>query len=244
VTGKLVVLAGAAGMMDAVAYLGLGVFTTMMTGNTVLLAFAVARGQLAQILPAGLALAAFATGAAAGALITGADRPDGTWPRVVTRALAWESVVLAVFAAAWQVAGASRGTPTTALLILLSSLAMGMQAAAVRHLGVPGVATTYITSTLTALSAEIVGWARAGDTSGARRLRLLAAVVVAYGLGAVVGAMSMFRWTAAVWLPLICVATVATSASLRHRQAISAAPARPVDRPRSALGRSTTKSST
>jgi len=32
--GMLVVLAGAAGVMDAVAYLGLGVFTTMMTGNT------------------------------------------------------------------------------------------------------------------------------------------------------------------------------------------------------------------
>ena len=72
--GMLVVLAGAAGVMDAVAYLGLGVFTTMMTGNTALLAFAIARGELGPILRAGLALAAFGTGAAIGALITGPPR--------------------------------------------------------------------------------------------------------------------------------------------------------------------------
>ena len=38
----------------------------------------------------------------------------------------------------------------------LSGLGMGMQSAAVRHLDVPGVATTYITGTLTTLVAGTV----------------------------------------------------------------------------------------
>jgi Protein of unknown function (DUF1275) len=46
------------------------------------------------------------------------------------------------------------------VLIVLSALAMGIQAAAVRRLGVPGIVTTYITGTLTSLMADLVGWLR------------------------------------------------------------------------------------
>ena len=94
--GMLLVLAWAAGIMDAVAYLGLGVFTTMMTGNTALLALAIGRGQLASIVGAGLALAAFSAGAAIGALIAGRRRSRGEWPSVVTEALACEGILLGV----------------------------------------------------------------------------------------------------------------------------------------------------
>ena len=93
--GLLLVLAWAAGIMDAVAYLGFGVFTTMMTGNTALLALALGRGELAQIVSAGLALAAFSAGAAIGALIAGRRRSCGEWPPVVTEALACEGILLA-----------------------------------------------------------------------------------------------------------------------------------------------------
>ena len=73
---------------------------------------------------------------------------------------------------------------------------MGVQAAAVRHLGVPGVASTYITGTLTSLMAEFVSWLRprGAPSSGepgavaGRHLRLLAAVFIVYGAGALVGA--------------------------------------------------------
>jgi uncharacterized membrane protein YoaK (UPF0700 family) len=207
--GMLLMLAGAAGIMDAVAYRGLGVYTTMMTGNTALLAFAVARGELAPVVRASLALAAFGTGAAAGAFITGRDRSRGEWPSVVTGALACEAILLGVFTAVVHVAGPARGTGATGLLILLSGLAMGIQSAAVRHLGVPGVATTYITSTLTSLSAELVGWTQSKDGARGRRLRLLAAVIVTYGLGALVGAVLEARSSPlAAWLPLIVVVVV------------------------------------
>ena len=214
--GMLVVLAGAAGVMDAVAYLGLGVFTTMMTGNTALLAFAIARGELGPILRAGLALAAFGTGAAIGTLITGRSPYRGEWRSVVTGALACEAILLGVFAAVWHVAGPARGTGTTGLLILVSGFAMGIQSAAIRDLGIPGVATTYITSTLTSLSAGLVGWTRSKDGTRGRRLRLLAAVVATYGLGALVGAVLEVRSASlAAGLPLISVVVVIVNAFLR-----------------------------
>ena len=214
----LVVLAALAGAMDAIAYFGLGVFTTMMTGNAALLAFGVARCDLAQILPAGLALAAFSAGAAAGALIVGRERSRGTWSRSVTSALGCEALVLAVFVVMWQSAGPAHRVPVTTLLILVSSLAMGLQAAAVRHLGVAGVSTTYITATLTGLAAELVGWARADDDASASRMRLFAAVVGAYGAGAFLGALSMSHASAwVVWLPLLGVTMVVARATLGQR---------------------------
>jgi len=215
--GMLLVLAWAAGIMDAVAYLGLGVFTTMMTGNTALLAFAMARGELVPTVRAGLALAAFSAGAAVGALIAGRRRSSGEWPSVVTEALACEGILLGVLTIVWHVAGPAPATGATGLLILGSGLAMGVQAAAVRYLGVPGVSTTYITSTLTNLSAELVGWTRPGKRGRAQRVRLLAAVFITYGLGALVGGVLQSRAsTLVIWLPLISVVVVVVNALLRY----------------------------
>ena len=65
----------------------------------------------------------------------------------------------------------------------MSALAMGVQGTAVGHLGVPAVSTTYITSTLTNLCTELVGWMRSRDAGGARRILFLAAVLVTYSAG-------------------------------------------------------------
>jgi uncharacterized membrane protein YoaK (UPF0700 family) len=85
---------------------------------------------------------------------------EAKWPRVVTHALAFEGLLLGVFTAVWYITQTPRTTGITDILIVLSGLAVGIQAAAVRHLGVPGVVTTYITGTLTSLVAELVGWLR------------------------------------------------------------------------------------
>src|SRR5467141_981 len=155
----LCLLAWAAGIVDAVSYLGLGrVFAAMMTGNTVLLALAIGQGESMAVLRSALALAGFSVGAATGALIVTRGRSRDEWPPSVTAAFAFEAVLLAGFTAMWHVAGTTLTTGTTNLLIVLSGLAMGVQAAAVRHLGIPGVATTYLTGTLTSLMAELVAW--------------------------------------------------------------------------------------
>jgi uncharacterized membrane protein YoaK (UPF0700 family) len=234
----LLMLTWAAGIVDAVSYLGLGhVFTAMMTGNTVLLALAVSEGEIMAIMRSALALAGFSVGAAMGALIVTRSDERGEWPPVVTHALAFEGLLLGVFTAVWYITQTARTTGVTNILIVLSSLAMGTQAAAVRHLGVPGVATTYITGTLTSLVADRVGWLHSMSSSSSRatpadrakvdaspganweeRVGLLAAVFLVYGLGAFVGGILQSRSSTLVTLlPLVAVAVVVVNASVRCR---------------------------
>ena len=81
---------------------------------------------------------------------------EDIWPRVVTLALAVEAVILCVFAAGWQSVGEAPAALPLAMLIGLSAIAMGIQSAAVRRLEVSGIATTYITGTLTQLVARFM----------------------------------------------------------------------------------------
>ena len=230
---RLLALTWAAGSMDAISYLGLGhVFTAMMTGNTVLLGLALAQGEVWAVLRSILALVAFAAGALVGALIVERDGAREEWPAAVTGALALEGAALLVFSAVWALAGPARGEGGVRLLIVLSGFAMGLQAAAVRRLGVPGIATTYITGTLTSLMVDLVGWLRAGggETAGGaapavnweRRVGLLAAVFFVYGLGALVGAVLHAGASSLVTpLPLVAVAAVVAHASFRRRRGSS-----------------------
>ena len=201
----LLVLTCAAGLVDAISYLEMGhVFTAMMTGNSVLLALAIGQGEVMAALRSTLALVAFSVGAAGAAMVLRRDRARGEWPRVVTATLALEALALGVFAVMWQVKGPGpRSGALTLVLIALSGLAMGIQAAAVRHLGVPGVASTYITGTLTSLMAELV------TASASRHLRLLASVFLVYVGGALIGAVLQARSSSLLaWLPFVCVTAV------------------------------------
>jgi len=211
----LLVLTCAAGLVDAISYLEMGhVFTAMMTGNTVLLALAIGQGEVMAALRSTLALLTFSVGAAGGAMLLRRGRARGEWPPIVTATLALEAVALGVFAVMWHVKGPMAPTGVlTVVLIALSGLAMGIQAAAVRHLGVPGVASTYITGTLTSLMAELVTGA------ASRHLRLLASVFLVYGAGALIGAVLQARSSSLLaWLPFVCVAAVVVSGLVRHRE--------------------------
>jgi len=221
---RLLALTWAAGSMDAISYLGLGhVFTAMMTGNTVLLGLALAQGEVSAVLRSVLALVAFAAGAVVGALIVERDGAREEWPPAVTGALALEGAALLLFSVVWALTGPARGEGGVHVLIALSGFAMGIQAAAVRRLGVPGIATTYITGTLTSLMGDLVGWLRTGagttDTAPAvnweRRVGLLAAVFFVYGLGALVGAVLHAGASSLITLsPLVAVGAVVVQASI------------------------------
>ncbi|MGI8911430.1 MAG: YoaK family protein, partial [Rubrobacteraceae bacterium] len=222
----LVLLSLAAGCVDAVGFLGFGeVFVANMTGNTVLLGIAIGQGDGQAALRAGTALAGFICGVAAGAVVVGRKRERGVWPKAVTAALAVELAVLISFAGGWLFAGSEPSRAITLLLISLSSLAMGVQSSAVRRLGVPGVATTYITGTLTNLTEGAIDWLRTfrslKTTGGngeeqpepaqpsARGLLLPADVWLAYGAGAVAGgAAQLLWWPMAVLFPAGIVAMV------------------------------------
>lgn len=224
----LLLLAGAAGSLDAISYLGLGhVFTANMTGNTVLLGVALAQQDMAAALRNAIALVGFGIGVALGAAIAGRSRSGGLWPWIVTITLTVELAALILYALLWRLAGTPSGG-SARVLIALSAGAMGLQSEAVRCLKISGVSTTYITGTLTNLTASLVGWLRAAtdddapstaESVNARLPGLPAAVWVVYLLGAIAGgAAALHRQTGAIWAPAVVVALVVVIAALRYRR--------------------------
>ena len=233
----VLVLTWAASGVDAISYLALGhVFTANMTGNAVLLGLAIGQGQGLAALRSIITLAGFVLGAALGAIIVEKGPHHTDWPSAVTRAVWVEGIILAVFTVAWHL-GPPNGVILYAL-ITLSALAMGIQSAAIRHLKVPGIATTYITGTLTSMVAEFTTWlyrlrisplaadptgqSAALDVPGARRYhgaRLQALVLIVYILAALVSAFLQARHSRLVTLsPLFAVGLVVLNASLCHRR--------------------------
>jgi uncharacterized membrane protein YoaK (UPF0700 family) len=213
--GLVLLLTGAAGYVDAFSYLALGrVFTANMTGNTVLLGLAIAQGDLGGTGRSVLALGGFLAGGALGArLVARAPRPEA-WPRGVTLALVLEAALLAALAVA-QVARPAGEAEHLAGRVALAALAMGVQSAAARRLEVSGVATTFVTGTLTTLVALI---ALHGVLPGAgpQSKRLLAAVWAVYVAGAMAAAAALrFAPALAPLVPLLAVAGVAVAAGRR-----------------------------
>ena len=228
----LVMLSLAAGCVDAVGYLGLGqIFVANMTGNTVLFGLALGQGEGRAALRALVALGGFVVGVAVGAAIVGQERERETWPPAVTLALAVELVVLVSLAIGWYVLWPEPVGGVVYALIGLLALAMGVQSAAVRRLGVPGVATTYITGTLTSLTEAAIGRLRPAvsaavtgedeerqERPSARGLVLPADVWLAYGIGAIIVGIMALRWpSGALTVPVAVIAVVVVIALIRFR---------------------------
>jgi uncharacterized membrane protein YoaK (UPF0700 family) len=199
-------LSFAAGGADAAGYIGLGrVFTSNMTGNLVLFGIYLGQGHFSAALRALFVLAVFVVGACLGAWL--GRRIDGQdWPRLARRLLGVEAVLLILFAAGWSL-GATAAGPVShfrhALLPLLA-LAMGIQAAALHQLSLPGVKTTAVTGTLTTLVTGIVhlfAISPATTTPAGTsftRIGFQTLVVILYAGGAVVSGLFMLhapRWT-------------------------------------------------
>jgi uncharacterized membrane protein YoaK (UPF0700 family) len=98
----LLALAGAG--VDAVVILGFSVLTAAQTGNTILLAVAIARGEIGTGISATVSIAGFVVGAAVGEWVTG-RRPDSQPGRSGhDRALILELAVLTVLIVSWHLA--------------------------------------------------------------------------------------------------------------------------------------------
>lgn len=201
--GALVLLSFAAGTMDALAFLALGdVFTSAMSGNTILLGLALGQGQLAAAARSLAAFAGYACGVA-GAALTLRARGRG-----IRRTLGFELLLLAAFAGCWTATGGARGPVEMYGLIILSAVAMGLQGGIGRAMGVSGVPTIVVTSTLTA----IVGGLAERGLTGERPLasptaRQQIAAFAAYLISAVIGGVAMWSgWLAALpFAPLAAV---------------------------------------
>ena len=130
-----------------------------------------------------VALAAYATGVVIGARLVGAIPRDTAWSPHLTRALGVEWALQAGFLTGWIASGATPDGVVAAGLIAFSGVAMGTQAAAARALA-PGMPTTYVTGTLTALLSELSALGGLGADWWRR-----AAIVLALAIGAVTGAL-------------------------------------------------------
>ncbi|MEA2281875.1 MAG: hypothetical protein QOK21_2482 [Solirubrobacteraceae bacterium] len=210
-------LAVVSGATDAIGFLGLGgVFTSVMTGNMVLLGVGAGTGDWSLVTHAGLAIAAFVFGCVVGARTAGTARAgDPIWPAAVTRALAIELAVLVLFAIGWEAAGGHPRVDSVQLALLaLDAVALGIQSSTTQRFGVSGLSTTYLTGTLTGV---VIRLASDGSVrAAARSLEILTALIA----GAVVGgALTVEAPRCAPLVQLLGVGGVVGATSLRRRRA-------------------------
>lgn len=195
---RVVLLTVTAGAVNAVSFLALGkVFTSVITGNMVLLGISAATRSSNEAIHSGAALAGYAAGVVVGApLAARASQHGGIWPSAVTTTLAAELCLLTAFCVGWEaVHGSPRGGAQLVLLIMVTA-AMGMQSSAVRRLG--QMSSTYLTSTLTGVVAGLV--TRSMPEGTGRSVGVLAAIVA----GALAG--GLLATKAYAWLPVLILA--------------------------------------
>ncbi|MEU3454734.1 YoaK family protein [Micromonospora sp. NPDC006766] len=204
----VVVLTFLTGSADAVGFLALGgAFSSVMTGNMVLLGLSAGSGHADLALTSGCAIVSFIAGVLAGARLAGSAQPsDPVWPRRVTHALVLELLVFVVFLVVWVINLPHPSARVALGLLMLSATALGVQSSAIQRFGVPGLSSTYLTGTLTSLIAGVAA------RSPWRELRPRAHVLLALMTGAAVGAVVALHlpaWSPALLLvPLLLVIAV------------------------------------
>ena len=154
----VVTLAVVSGATDAIGLLALGgAFTSVMTGNMVLLGVSISQGDGGRAVSSVGAILAFIAGAALGARVAGTPTDgDRLWPRAVTRGLVVELAFMAAYAVGWWVTGGSPGTGVAFGLLMATAIALGVQSSTVQRFGVSGLSTTYMTGTLTTVVIRLV----------------------------------------------------------------------------------------
>jgi uncharacterized membrane protein YoaK (UPF0700 family) len=183
----LLVLTIVTGLVDAVSYLELGhVFVANMTGNVVFLGFALVDTQDFSIPGPLVAIAAFLAGALAGGRLGSSVAHHRG--RLLAIATCIQIVLVGAALVISTVVLDPDGNAGRYALIVLLALAMGLQNATARRLGVPGLSTTVLTLTLTGLAADSM---LAGGKNPDIGRRLLA--TASMFLGAAVGAFLIFH---------------------------------------------------
>jgi uncharacterized membrane protein YoaK (UPF0700 family) len=204
------------GAVDAISFLALGkVFSAFMTGNIAFLGMrmggAAGPGAVAVV----SALGGFAAGVYCSTRIVTPFPHPGMWSRRVTVALGISLIAHAAFVALWFATNGQPSTDVVHVLLGLWGMAMGMQSAAVRSLGVEGVFTTAATATIIFLVADLANW----SATSAERWRLVG-VLSSLFVGATAGTWLLVHMRLfAPLLPFaITLAAVATAAIVWREQ--------------------------
>ncbi|MFI7320348.1 YoaK family protein [Streptomyces venezuelae] len=217
----LLALTVVTGLVDAVSYLALGhVFVANMTGNVVFLGFALAGAEGLSATASVVSMAAFLAGALAGGRF--GTRFAAHRGRLLALGTAVQTVLVAAALGTALVAHGRVTTPVQYTLIVLLGLAMGLQNAVARRLGVPDLTTTVLTLTLTGLAADSAPAGGAAPRPGRRILSVLAIF-----LGALVGAWLLSEAELSLTLGLMLAALTVTALVARRVASSGAAWTRP-----------------
>jgi uncharacterized membrane protein YoaK (UPF0700 family) len=204
------------GLVDAFSYLLLGhVFVANMTGNVVLLGFALVGAPGFSIAASLLAIVAFAAGALVGGKIGSRLAHHRGHLLTVTAAIQAVFLLTGVVLAAVTAMPIPDGFRYSLIVVL--AMAMGIQNAGARKLAVPDLTTTVLTLTITGIAADS---ALAGGPGSKAGRRLIAVAVML--IGAVIGAALVLHRLIAVPLVVALVLTAvaaATSWALGRRDA-------------------------
>lgn len=208
-----VVLALASGATDAFGFLQLGgTFTSVMTGNMVLLALAAARADGALVIRAGSAICGYLAGAALAVRAAGPTYTT-TPERTMRRLLRVEIALFVLYAAVFEIAGSTPPLAVQTVMFVIAALALGIQSSAVQSYRASGLSTTFLTGTLTSVAISFAQGRPVRHSS--RSLSILAGLLV--GAAAAAG-LAQASPRAAVVLPLLLIVT----AHVIHAAATSA----------------------
>ena len=148
----LLLLCMTAGFTDTYFYVKEKVFPANMTGNTVELAIAIGKHNWADSAAPAVALLGFIIGTVIGAFILDKEKAGAAEQLVIRHVLYSEIIILF----ALQLIIDIEAVPHKLILVLLPSIAMGLQGVAVSHLGVKGISTITLTNTITATFNNLV----------------------------------------------------------------------------------------
>ncbi|ATH91520.1 membrane protein [Bacillus glycinifermentans] len=210
----LLLLCLIAGIVDVIGYLSIGrVFTANMTGNIVLLGLALGNSLQKTAMYSLIALLGFILGVIIASLIVG-KQEKSFWPSSVTTALIVEGGVLLLFACL------SSLQTSAYILIILLSIAMGLQTTAARKLGIAGISTTVLTGTLANFFEDISGrfFSKKKQNIVHTDALLRALTIVLYCLGAVIAAVAEPAYSfAVVWIPIVIILWIVVTAGIKFK---------------------------
>jgi uncharacterized membrane protein YoaK (UPF0700 family) len=204
-----VLLAALTGFVDAVAFdRFLGVFPANQSGNAVFLGTSIGGSANATGWESGTSMAAFAVGIVTAELV----RRRVRGPRLGAWLLAAELLLFGVvIAIKGPIDGVHIVDGVEAFsLIVLISMAMGVQTLVIRRVAGTSVATTYQTGAIARMGESVTNvLTRAAPLREQRELVVLLLVLASYVAGAAVGAASPGRWR---WSMVLAAAVVAVIA--------------------------------
>ena len=213
-TPALMALAAGSGAIDALSFAALGaVFTSVMTGNLVLLGIAVVHTDPGAAARSAVSISSYIAGVLAATWWLRGTRatPEVPWPARISAVLAGVAGAQAAVLVAWLATGARFGDAPRIAMIAVSAAAMGMQSTGVNALAVGGATTTYLTGTLTALITELA--TTGSPVTMRRRFGVLVSVLCGAALSTV-----LIIWARPVAAALPFAATLSALAiTWRHR---------------------------